>query len=96
MTIKNQTAVTLTIMGTVLNPSKHIPAMTKVVLEPSQFSEFPKSGFSTFEVQSEIGDCLIVTAYYRRSFKNSEKLKAEDGPAVDEHGMREIIISSAN
>ena len=82
MTVTNKTTVALEIMGEVLNPNES--------------REYTEMMFNTLNVHSEIGSCVITTEYAVRSFRNYGKLKAEEGTEKNEHGMKEIIISSAD
>lgn len=82
MTVTNKTTVALEIMGE--------------VLKPNESREYPEMMFNTLNVHSEIGSCVITKGYAVRSFRNYGKLKAEEGTEKNEHGMKEIIISSAD
>lgn len=82
MTIINKTAVTLEIMGVILNPN-----------ESREFSEMV---FNTLDIHSDIGSCVITTEYSQRSFRNYGKLKAKEGRKKNEHGMKNIIVSSVD
>lgn len=82
MTIKNNTTVTLNIMGGVLKPGKT--------------QEYPERMFYELNIRSEIGSCIIKIEYAIRSFKNYGKLKAEEGPEENCCGMKEIVVSSTD
>ena len=43
---------------------------------------------------TEIGSCVITTEYGQRSFRNYGKLVAKEGRKKNEHGMKNIIVSS--
>ena len=82
MTVKNKTTVALEIKGGVLNPGES--------------REYAEMMFNTLDIHSEIGSCVITTEYAERSFRNYGKLKAEEGTEKNEHGMKEISISSTD
>lgn len=80
MTITNKTSVTLEIL--------------RGELKPNQSKEYPEMIFNTLAINSEIGSCIITTEYNQRSFKNYGKLVAKKGRKKNEHGMKNILVSS--
>ena len=50
--------------------------------------------FNTLDICSEIGSCVITTEYGQRSFRNNGKLVAEEGRNKNEHGMKDILVTS--
>ncbi len=80
MTITNKTSVTFEILRGELNPN--------------QSKEYPEMIFNTLAINSEIGSCIITTEYSQRSFKNYGKLVAKKDREKNEHGMKNILVSS--
>lgn len=80
MTITNKTTVTLEILGG--------------KLKPNESREYVEMMFNTLYIISEIGSCVITTEYGKRSIKNYGKLVAKEGSKKNEHGMKNIIVSS--
>ena len=80
MTVTNKTSVTLEILGR--------------ILKPNQTKEYPEMMFSTLDIHSEIGSCIITTKYAERHFKNSGKLVAKEGNKKDKYGMKNILVYS--
>ena len=82
MTVTNQTSVTLEILGT--------------ELKPNESQEYTEMMFNTLEIHSDIGSCVITTEYGQRSFRNYGKLVAKEGIKKNNHGMKNILVSSVN
>lgn len=80
MTVTNKASVTLEILGG--------------TLEPNESREYPEMMFNTLNIHSEIGSCVITTEYEKRSFRNYGKLIAKEGRKKNEHGMKNILVSS--
>lgn len=80
MTVTNKTSVNLEILGG--------------ILAPNESREYTEMMFNTLNIHSEIGSCVITTEYSQRSFSNHGKLVAKEGRKKNEHGMKNIIISS--
>jgi hypothetical protein len=80
MTVTNKTSVTLEILGG--------------SLKPNESREYTEMMFNTLDIHSEIGSCVITTEYGQRSFRNYGKLVAKEGRKKNEHGMKNIIVSS--
>lgn len=79
MTVTNKTSVALEILGGSLKPN-----------ESREYTEM----MNTLDIHSEIGSCVITTEYGQRSFRNYGKLVAKEGRKKNEHGMKNIIVSS--
>ncbi len=82
MTVTNKTTVTLEILGN--------------QIKPGESRECTEMMFNTLSIHSEIGSCFIITEYGKRSFRNYGKLVAKEGRKKDEHGMKNIIVTSIN
>ena len=80
MTLTNNTSVTLKILGG--------------TLEPNETGEYYEAMFNTLNIHSDIGSCEIVTVYGHRIIHNYGKLKAEEGEEKNEHGMKNILVTS--
>lgn len=80
MTIKNNTTVSLEILGG--------------TLEPEQIRDYPEKCFNELKIKSEIGSCKIITEYSQRKIRNYGKLVAKESKKQDEDGMKEIIVSA--
>lgn len=80
MTITNKTSVTFEIL--------------RGELKPNQSKEYPEMIFNTLTINPEIGSCIITTEYSQRSFKNYGKLVAKKDRKKNEHGMKNILVSS--
>ena len=64
------------------------------VLEPGAFFDYLEATFNTLDINSEIGNCVILTVYGKRHIKNYGSLIAFEGEKKDKHGMKEIIIQA--
>ena len=82
MTITNKTTATLKILGRKLKPGKS--------------RKYEDWMFNTIKISSEIGNCVITIEYGKKSFKNHGKLVAMEGNKRNEHGIKDIIITSIN
>lgn len=80
MTVTNKTSVALEILGW--------------SLKPNESREYTEMMFNTLDIHSEIGSCVITTEYGQRSFRNYGKLVAKEDRKKNEHGMKNIIVSS--